>query len=1071
MNKLNQGSFKSGRGGGLAVLAWLAAIVIAHADPARPTITNVQLDGTNVVVTGQVPAGIASVTLEGRARLQVGAWVPRAVAHLDSTGGAVTFRLAKSQDVEVLRLRADQQDPLPASFYQGTNAFLGQPATSGAAPATSPTGAPGAVNGALTPADSSTRAVVESDIWEINGTWLYFFNQYRGLQVVDISDPSNPVLTGTLSLPAAGEQMYLLSSNYVALLAQDGCGWSATGPQSRALIINVMGGKPQIAASVPVSGQILESRMVGTALYIGSAAYLPVEVASTNKGASDVQWQWNTLVSSFDLADPAHPVARSTINVPGYSTTVTATDQFLFVATQNVTNWWQSQIQVIDISAPDGTATALTTIDPFGTVQDKYKMAMNGDTFSVISYDSRPSPAVSRLQTFSMATPTAPKKLGELLIGHGDSLFATRFDGARAYIVTYYRVDPLWVVDLSDPANPTISGQLQVPGYSTYIQPLGDRLVTLGIDTTNGWQVAVSLFDVHDAAHPALLSKVPLGDNYSWSEATYDDKAFGVLPDAGLILVPYQGYFTNGFASRVQLIDLNTNSLVARGTIEHQYQPRRSTVYNGKILSISGMELLSVDAADRAHPAVKADLELSWPADVVFLQGKYLLQLASSSYYWTGSTAPAIRVSTADDPDTSLNRLVLTNVPFLGAAAQSNRLYIAQGNSTQIYYPLPADGTTNQPPPVTNTATLTVTVFDLSNLPQLTPLGQTNVALGDAAQYWGNLTPIWPQPGLLVWAGSGGGIIFYNGILTPAGGVASSGIIQGGVLRPPWWPWWGGFGGKLLAFDVSAPATPKFLSQVDLSTTNGWWSFSQPYAAGGLIYLSHQGSEFLPGVIPPGQPVPTDKSDTNQPPPGTWIQRWYLDVVDYADPVNPTVRPPVNIPGTLNGVSQGGALLYTVGNHYDPTTWTTDWTDWLDASAYDGVAAHLVDSLHLSADWPHPVLVQGENLFIGSPGTTNSPNLLQTWTLPPATGRFSQLGALKLSDAAQSLSAFGPLLAGQSSANGVLLLDATTPAALSLITNALPDGCVGFNLNQADGALDRGLWIPLSDYGVWKISR
>jgi len=182
-------------------------------------------------------------------------------------------------------------------------------------------------------------------------------------------------------------------------------------------------------------------------------------------------------------------------------------------------------------------------------------------------------------------------------------------------------MDPLWIVDLSDPKTPLIAGELQVPGWSTYIQPLGDRLVAIGINDTNDWRVAVSLFDVHDPAKPSLLSKVPLGVNNSWSEANNDEKAFSVLPDSGLILVPYQGYETNGYASRVQLIDLGADSLKARGTIEHSFQPRRATLHNDRIYSISGKELLTVDAANRDTPVVRSDLELSWSVNRVFPLG------------------------------------------------------------------------------------------------------------------------------------------------------------------------------------------------------------------------------------------------------------------------------------------------------------------------------------------------------------------------------------------------------------------------------------------------------------------
>src|SRR5262249_23696593 len=144
---------------------------------------------------------------------------------------------------------------------------------------------------------------------------------------------------------------------------------------------------------------------------------------------------------------------------------------------------------------------------------------------------------VTKLETFQLPDPGfgAPGdivKLGDLELGQGEQLHATRFDGNLVYVVTFFRIDPLWVVDLSQPANPHLPGSIQVPGWSTYLAPLGPRLVTVGVQST---RVAVSLFDVHVPAKPAALSQVLLGQNYSWSEANNDEKAFTVLPDIGLI--------------------------------------------------------------------------------------------------------------------------------------------------------------------------------------------------------------------------------------------------------------------------------------------------------------------------------------------------------------------------------------------------------------------------------------------------------------------------------------------------------------------------------------------------------
>jgi hypothetical protein len=283
----------------------------------------------------------------------------------------------------------------------------------------------------------------------------------------------------------------------------------------------------------------------------------------------------------------------------------------------------------------------------------------------------------------------------------------------------------------------------------------------------------------------------------------------------------------------------------------------------------------------------------------------------------------------------------------------------------------------------------------------------------------------------------------------------------------------------LLAFDVSDPTVPKFDSEVNL-TTNAWWSFSKPFVSGSLVYLSHSASEFLPAAqapntSPTGGPLApggAGGSATNPPSPaGCWVQRFYLDVIDYLDPLTPTIRQPVNIPGTLNGLSGAGELLYTVGVH--ATNAFTDWRQWLDASAYDGVAAHLVASLPLPDAWPHPLLVADTNIFLGRPGYNYSntnvvAHQLETWTLQ-SSGSFALLGKMTLPMPASALITRGSLLAAQQTDNSVALFDDSNPALLLPVGHRSASGCLWFDLNQADGAVSRGLWLPLDVYGVQQV--
>ncbi|MCI0745116.1 MAG: beta-propeller domain-containing protein, partial [Verrucomicrobia subdivision 3 bacterium] len=833
----------------------------ATAQLAAPQITSIHSVGTNIVITVDVPGGLRRVVLESRTHLSFGAWEPRAVQRLDGEGGRITFTLAASADAQLIRARASEHDPLPASFYRGSNSFanpvrLEQNLDVSAAPSSGP-GPSGlqslSLAGSFVPATLASRAVSESDIWKLRGDALYYFNHYRGLQVIDLSSPDAPAIRGLLSLPAAGEQMYLLEEHHVVLLARTDCAWN--GLESEVLVINTSPALsvPKLVATLPVPGRIIESRLVGAALYVASEAWRP----QTNDAG--VQWQQGTHILSFDLANPEQPLARSALWYPSGGSVIAATDRFLFVALRPGDNNG-ADIHCLDITAFDGTVQPRGSVRVAGRVADKFKLHLDGEVLSVISWGVNTNLVpVTKLETFSLAQPDAPARLGQLEFALNEQLFATRFDGSRLYAVTYRRIDPLWVIDLSNPAAPAISGELQIPGWSTYIEPWGERLVTVGIDDITGNRVAAQLFDVSDPAHPTLLSKISLGENSSWSEATENEKAVQILPEAGLILLPYQGWLTNGQLSRVQLIDLATNALTARGFFEHEFQPRRATVHGERIYSISPRELLGVDATNRDQPQVRSRLELSWPVDQVLVHGDYLLEL--------GKSEPAVRIARASAPEVVLAAYRLPDDwPVVGATVRGNELYVAQRERRNAWPGLFVitfwnswDISPDTPSP------LRLSVLDLAALPALSILGSVDTTNGPA-NFSGEFAPLWPKPGLLVWSADNSYSpwirppmlrsrpifaepVLANPIASPGDVVltpalsadSGSGFIAFDSLQfyPAIYPvgerW-------LVAFDVENPAEPKFRSSLNLAT-NGGWNFSKALESEGLIYLSHQLNE------------------------------------------------------------------------------------------------------------------------------------------------------------------------------------------------------------------------------------
>jgi uncharacterized secreted protein with C-terminal beta-propeller domain len=116
-----------------------------------------------------------------------------------------------------------------------------------------------------------------------------------------------------------------------------------------------------------------------------------------------------------------------------------------------------------------------------------------------------------------------------------ERIFAARFIGDMLYLVTFRQVDPLFVINLTDPANPRLVGELKVPGFSAYLHPVdADHLIGVGM---LGGSVKVSLFDISDPELPSEVSNVTV-PGWSYTEALWDYKAVLYDPEQKLLVLP-----------------------------------------------------------------------------------------------------------------------------------------------------------------------------------------------------------------------------------------------------------------------------------------------------------------------------------------------------------------------------------------------------------------------------------------------------------------------------------------------------------------------------------------------------
>ncbi len=1054
--------------------------------PGSPRITSVEHRGAGIVIRASVPAGVVRVVLEGCQRGDLKGWMPRAVKRTGGTATEIEFELARDVGMELYRVRADASDPLPASFYSGRTNFPGEMVGSN----------PLARTGIATPVvDAGTgaggsmevnRSVVESDIWSVRGDTLYYFNQYRGLQVLDIAVPDSPRLKATFPLPGAGEQMYLLDDRHVVLLAQDTCNAWSTDASSAVIVVDT-GVVPMVErARLPVKGRIVESRLVGTALYVATESWQP-------SGDASGSWQSGTWVSSFDLASPAAPVARKPLWFSGSGNVVTATDRFLFVAVTDYSrNWpWRSDLQVLDITSPNGEMSAFAKIPLAGHVADKFKLDVLDDILRVVVESAETSTAarfVTVLETIRLADPRGAGpvpyvRLGKLELARGDRLFGTRFDGQRAYVVTFFRVDPLFVVDLSDPAAPRVAGHLEIPGWSTYLRPLGgDRLLTLGIDNTQGWRVAVQLFDVSDPAKPSLLAKVPLGENASWSEATSDEKAFGVDEAAGLLLLPVSNWSGSTSSTGVQLIDLGRDSLTLRGLLASaDVVPRRAAVFKDRVIAVSGRRLVTADVTDRDHPKASASVELSYPVERLLVAPAHLIEFQSGM----------LRVRALDEDSAPLNSVSLGTLPVLGASLRGDRLTVLQGGVAEVVW----ENVPGQSDPVarTNTGTLLVTVWDASGLPALKSLGQTKTPT--SLTWLPDMKPLWLRDDLVVWATVAGGYYPWMMMRGAAVGVADAPMLVG--VGRFWWPGWGGSARTLVAVSLTAEGVPAVQSQTALNSDGG--SEGEAVASGLLVFSGRQryesevtgtnqvvervwfpdGSKPGTGVVvgPDGSTTTNGtfsvggewRDVTNSYPMVNWWVRHELEVVDYSSDASiPLVRRPVPVSGPLCSVSHDGALVYSTSVRTDAKG---NQSQWLEAGAYDGVSVQGVDAIPIvdySASETAIVAFRGPDGFVAWGGwASGAVHRLERWHLG-GSGKWERLGLAKLAGAPTDMAQVGDVVGVMG--NGALDLFAVDGVeALTRLPVVREPGCLGGSLSRVGGDSRSGVWLPLWDYGVIRL--
>jgi uncharacterized secreted protein with C-terminal beta-propeller domain len=330
---------------------------------------------------------------------------------------------------------------------------------------------------------------------------------------------------------------------------------------------------PTLTRNFTVSGSYFNSRMIGNYVYavITQNAYIynngvtlpavyqdsKVLVASpTSIYYADMNQSNSYSFTSFygiDVADNQQQPTNMTVLMSGASTMYVSQSN-IYVAYPNWTNGtdltaiYRVKINGLQLSFEAKGSVPGNTINQYA--MDEYngnlRIATNqwqyGETS--IAFGTQPGSQVNNVYVLNQDLSVVGKLEG---LANSENLHSVRFMGDRCYLVTFQKTDPLFVIDLSQPQNPKVLGELVMPGYSDYLHPYdATHLIGIGKDAVSSEQgnfawyqgLKLALFDVSNVNNPVLLSNFTIGDRGTDSPALNDPKAFLFDKTKNLLVIP-----------------------------------------------------------------------------------------------------------------------------------------------------------------------------------------------------------------------------------------------------------------------------------------------------------------------------------------------------------------------------------------------------------------------------------------------------------------------------------------------------------------------------------------------------
>jgi uncharacterized secreted protein with C-terminal beta-propeller domain len=325
---------------------------------------------------------------------------------------------------------------------------------------------------------------------------------------------------------------------------------------------------PRLQRELSADGQYVSSRMIGDYAYvvINEPVYEQDDAPNLPKvysGGNETEIQATDIYYS-DVADYYYMyttiIAINTQNddqEPTYETILLGASSNLYVSMDNIyltfPVWgtdvlgrevWDSQKTSIHRVHIEGeTMEYVASGEVPGTVLNQFSMDEYEGYFRVATTTHGETPR-NNVYVLNMALNITGSLEG---LAPGETIYSARFMGGRCYLVTFRNIDPLFVIDLSDPRNPQSLGELKITGYSSYLHPYDEtHIIGIGKEAVAAeegdfaWYqgIKIALFDVSDVSNPKEIGKYEIGDRGTDSPVLWDHKAFLFDKSRNLLVIP-----------------------------------------------------------------------------------------------------------------------------------------------------------------------------------------------------------------------------------------------------------------------------------------------------------------------------------------------------------------------------------------------------------------------------------------------------------------------------------------------------------------------------------------------------